>query len=42
MNNIYMTPEMNMLAMSAELVLCQSQSEKSGTVENVDRMDFEW
>lgn len=38
----YIAPEMEVLDIAALQVLCQSQSEQSGTVESVDRLEFDW
>ena len=38
----YITPETDMLDMAAAQVLCQSGTVQSGTVETVDRMEFDW
>ena len=38
----YITPEMDVLDVSAMQMLCQSEQTQSGTVEDVDRMDFDW
>ena len=38
----YITPEMEVLDLAAMQVLCLSEPAQSGTVENVDRMEFDW
>ena len=38
----YITPKMVVLDVAVLQTLCQSQPIQSGTVETVDRMEFEW
>ena len=42
MGDRYITPKMVVLDVVALQTLCQSQPIQSGTVETVDRMEFEW
>ena len=42
MVGMYVTPETEILREEVQQVLCQSQPLQSGTVEKVDRMEFDW